>query len=113
MYYLHIILLVNCPYSIKLHDLLKQKKIHFQHIWVPQNEKEKYKTEKIKTFPQVYLKSLSNNDSLLLGGCDFMTDLINNLNNEKIFENLTKDLSNKTKIKLKLILNGHNIINYN
>ena len=41
------------------------------------NEKENYKTEDIKTFPQVYLKKDNTKDSLLLGGFSDFNNLIN------------------------------------
>ena len=116
MYYLYIILRENCPYSKNLVELLKKNNIDFESITVSIEEKEKYKTDLISTFPQVYLKSLSNNDSILIGGFDTVSELINNLqsnnlqSNEK-FDILTKNMSNKTKLKLKLILKGHKKIN--
>jgi glutaredoxin len=111
MYYLYIILRENCPYSKNLIQLLQNKKIDYQSITVSIQDKEKYKTDLIKTFPQVYLKSLSNNQSLLLGGFDDIYNLINNMHNEKKFNELTKKYSNKIKLKIKLILGGHKIIN--
>ena len=107
MYYLYIILREDCPYSKNLVKLLKDNKIDFDSITVNMEEKEKYKTDLIKTFPQVYLKSLSTHDSILIGGYDTVKSLIDNNN----FDELTKNLSDKIKLKLKLILKGHKIIN--
>lgn len=111
MYYLYIILRENCPYSKNLVELLKKYNIDYESITVSIEEKEKYKTDLISTFPQVYLKSLSNNDSILIGGFDIMSELINNLHSNEKFNILTKNMSNKTKLKLKLILKGHKKIN--
>jgi glutaredoxin-related protein len=111
MYYFYIILRVDCPYSKNLVKILKENKIHFESITVNMEEKEKYKTDLINTFPQVYLKSLSTNDSVLIGGHDTVKELIENTQNDKKFNELTKNLSNKIKLKLKLILTGHKIIN--
>jgi glutaredoxin len=113
MYYLYIILRENCPYSKNLVNLLNKEKINFQSITVNMEEKEKYKTDLINTFPQVYLKKLSSNQSLLLGGFEDINNLINSKNNENKFNQFTNKYSNKTKLKIKLILNGHNIINFN
>jgi glutaredoxin-related protein len=111
MYYLYIILREECPYSKNLVKLLKEYKIDFDSITVSIEDKEKYKTDLIKTFPQVYLKSLSNNDSILIGGFDITKELIENIKNDKKFDILTKNFSDKIKLKLKLILKGHKIIN--
>jgi len=110
MYYLYIILRQDCPYSQNLVKILKTNKIDFESITVSIQEKEKYKTDLIKTFPQVYLKSLSSNDSILIGGHDIVKDLIEYIDNDK-FYTLTQNLPKKIQLKLKLILKGHKIIN--
>jgi glutaredoxin len=75
MYYLYIITLENCPYSIAALDLLNSLNIKYKHLIVNQTNKEKYKTEEINTFPQIYL--LKNGTKLLLGGYSDLDEFIN------------------------------------
>jgi len=78
MYYLFIVVLEHCPYSESAVKLLEKNKINFKSLKISSLDKEKYKTDDISTFPQVYLKKTRNNDTLLLGG---YTDLVNFFNN--------------------------------
>ena len=66
MYYLYIITLEDCPYSIAAIDLLKSLKIKYKRLKVNQKNKEKYKTQEIDTFPQIYI--VKDKKKLLLGG---------------------------------------------
>jgi len=75
MYYLYIITLENCPYSIAALDLLNSLNIKYKHLIVNQTNKKKYKTEEINTFPQIYL--LKNGTKLLLGGYSDLDEFIN------------------------------------
>lgn len=98
------IVLKNCPYSNALIETFKKLNISSKFIKVTQDNKNKYKTDKINTFPQVYI------DNYLIGGYDdtiFLIDIINN--------NTDMDLIKKQIIKkyptinykklLRLILN--------
>jgi len=60
------------------HDLLKnnpklEKKVKITMI--NQKDKDKYKTDEIETFPQIYLKKKNHNDSLLIGGYSNIKEL--------------------------------------
>lgn len=77
MYYLFIVILENCPFSENVVKLCKRYNINFKSLKITLNEKENYKTEDIKTFPQVYLKKNNTKDSLLLGGFSDFNHLIN------------------------------------
>ena len=112
MYYLFIVILENCPYCIYAINLLDSLKIKYNYLIVKINEKEKYKTEEINTFPQIYLKKKFTNDSLLLGGFDdlqyFIETFINQKYNEKnilIFKNKYKDWQKKPILRLLEIIN--------
>ena len=107
MYYLYIILRQDCPYSQNLVKILKTNKIDFESITVSIQEKEKYKTDLIKTFPQVYLKSLSSNDSILIGGHDIVKDLIEYIDNDKY------NINNNISVKANKINNKFNYYNNN
>lgn len=75
-YYLHLVILQNCPYGYKALDLLKKHpKIKKTITIVNDSNQENYKTNKIKTFPQIYLKKHNRNGSLLIGGYTELTEL--------------------------------------
>jgi len=80
MYYLFIVVLEGCPYSNAALELLTDNKINFKSLKVTSNEKEKYKTGEISTFPQIYLKKNSN--SLLLGGYSDLKVFFETFNNQ-------------------------------
>ena len=75
-YKLQLFLLEGCPYSIEAYNTVKKYNINNQSIWVNEMNKKNYKTEKISTFPQIYLKKSDSNGSLLLGGNDDLQNLI-------------------------------------
>ena len=56
MYYLFIVVLENCGYSKAAVELLNNYKIKYKSIIIKQEEKSKYITNEINTFPQIYLK---------------------------------------------------------
>ena len=68
MYYITVVCLNNCRYSESAKELLKKKGIKSKIIQVQYNDKDKYKSNAISTFPQVYLKKENSKGSLLLGG---------------------------------------------
>jgi len=111
MYYLFIVVLENCPYSINAIKLLDNLKIKYKYLIVKTNEKEKYKTEEINTFPQIYLKK-NTNDSLLLGGLSdldyFIKTFIHQTYDKKnilIFNNKYKYWHKKPILRLLEIIN--------
>jgi glutaredoxin len=81
-YYLLVVSLNGCPYSRSAVELLDNFKIKYQIINVDWNNKDKYKTNQINTFPQIYLKKKSNNQSLLLGGFDDLKNFIDTFINQ-------------------------------
>ena len=98
MYYFKLVSLENCPYSMASEDLFINNKIKHELVKVKQNEKLKYKTEKINTFPQIYLKKKYSNGSLLIGGYDDIKeyyDLINSTNQNSKTIKKFKDLLDK------------------
>ena len=86
MYYLFVVTLENCPYSTAALDLLNSFKIKYKHLKVNGNEKEKFKTVEINTFPQIYLKKNITNDSLLLGGYNNLKEFVDIFINKKYNE---------------------------
>jgi len=87
MYYLFIVVLKNCPYSERAVQLLEKNKINFKSLKITSSDKDKYKTDEISTFPQVYLKKSRNNDTLLLGGYSDLNIFFDNFINKKYDEN--------------------------
>jgi glutaredoxin len=75
MYYLYIITLESCPYSIAALELLDSLNIKYKQLKVTDLNKKKYKTEKINTFPQIYL--VKDGTKLLLGGYSDLNEFIN------------------------------------
>jgi len=108
MYFIYAIILENCPYSEAALELLTKENINFKSLKITFLEKEKYKTDSISTFPQIYLKKSRNNDTLLLGGYtdlkNFMDTFINKKYDEKNVEEFQKkyNLWNKHSV-LRLI----------
>jgi glutaredoxin len=93
-YYIKAILLEDCVYSIRAKELLELNKIKSDIINISSSEKDKYKTNQIYTFPQIYLCK-HDKGSLLLGGCSDLEDFIynfkgNTYDNVKIDEFISK-----------------------
>jgi len=110
MYYLYIITLEKCPYSIAAINLLNSLKIKYKQLKVNQKNKEKYKTKEIDTFPQIYL--VKDEKKLLLGGYsnlkEFIDIFINQEYNEKNileFHNNYKLWNKKSILRLLEIIN--------
>jgi glutaredoxin len=83
-YYIKAIFLEKCQYGLKTELLLKQYNIPYKKIIIKNSEKELYKSNSIKTFPQLYLKKIDSKGNLLLGGYEKLKDFINNLKNKNI-----------------------------
>ncbi len=95
MYYLFVVTLENCPWSNAAIDLLNSFKIKYKHLKVNNNNKEKFKTDEINTFPQIYLKKDRTNDSLLLGGYSTLKEFIDTFINQKYDENKINQFTKK------------------
>jgi len=97
MYYLKIISLEGCPYSQAAEDLVKSNNIKSEIIRITQNEKEKFKTKEINTFPQIYLKKKYSSGEVLIGGYskikEYYDDIMKQPSNKNF--DLLKDKINK------------------
>jgi glutaredoxin len=103
-YKLKVIVLEHCPYSIAAVELLNNYNIKFQKILVKQNNKEKFKTNEISTFPQIYM--INKNEKLLLGGYSDLEEIINIINKSKNLDKIKDELKEKysnNKIILRII----------
>ena len=101
-YFLKIIALENCRYSKKALDLLINNNIEHQLITIRSEEKEKFKTDYINSYPQIYLMKKNNNGNLLLGGYQELNNFIN------IFKNININKDIFVKEKEKFINNNSN-----
>lgn len=94
MYYLEIFSLDGCPYSKAANDLLLKHKINLNLINISYENRDKFKNEKINTFPQIFLKKRNRSSGLLVGGFDELNEatfiIENNLSNDELSD--TKNL---------------------
>ena len=74
MYSLFIILLDNCSYSINAKKLLDSNKIRYTFLNIYYSDMDKFITDEIDTFPQIYLCKTGDNGTQLLGGYDDLFD---------------------------------------
>ena len=110
MYYLYIITLKDCPYSIAALELLDSLNIKYKRLKVNEINKEEYKTKEIDTFPQIYL--VKDGTKLLLGGYDKLKEFIKVFKNQKYNEeNILKFHDNNKLWNKKFILRLIKIIN--
>ena len=112
MYYLFVVVLDGCMYSMNCVKLLDSNNIKYKKLLVLQNEKEMYKTPEINTFPQIYLKKKPADDSLLFGGYTDIKEFTDIFKNKKYNEkNIINFLSKKPLWNKKSLLRLIEIIN--
>lgn len=94
---LHIITINGCMFCQNLVNFLNENEIKYtQEIAV---DKEKYKTDKIKTFPQVYF--IVKKERMLIGGYTEFVTLYSKITNIKDFTKfLGNDWTKKNKLRL-------------
>lgn len=110
-YFLKIILLENCPYSIALDQMIKNNKIPNTSLWITYENKDKFKTNLIETFPQIYLNKINSKDSLMFGGYDDFNDFFNQFKSQKITDDKINYYMKKFNWSKKAILRLVQIIN--
>lgn len=93
MYNLKVISLQGCPYSQNTESLLKKYNIQHNLQRINPNEKDKFKTNQISTFPQIYL--VKNNQTRLLGGNNDLTEIISMIKAQKNINNMSESFKNK------------------
>lgn len=109
-YSLLIIVLEGCGYSKAAIDFLEPYNIKKKFINIKYDEKDKYKTSSIQTFPQIYLKK--NKSTLLLGGYEDLVEAFNmfykKYNKQDIitFKKNNLDWSEKSKLRLIELINS-------
>lgn len=87
-YIIKIILLKGCYYSNLAKQLLLNNNLPCKIIEVDYENKNLYKTDKIQTYPQIYLIKKNSIGNLLLGGCNDLEFII------KTFKNVEYNINN-------------------
>jgi glutaredoxin len=109
-YYIDAIILNGCPYSMAAKELLEMNKIKTKFTFINQSEKDKYKNDKIKTFPQIYLAS-NNKDKILFGGFDDLSSLINKFKGKYLKSDVAEYITNNNNVNKKNLLRFIQLIN--
>ena len=110
-YYIKAILLHNCPYSHNAFDLIKKYQLHSKITWVSNDDKLKYKTTSINTFPQIFLQKYNSHGSILLGGFDDIQHIYNTFYNKKYSESNITQFMAKYNCSKKILLRLIQLIN--
>lgn len=109
MYYLKVILLEGCPYCEKTKNILNKYNFKKNIITVDRNDKDKWKTNKINTFPQIFLMKYNDKNHLHIGGYDdlkYIENQISKLTDKNLSEikkkikNKYSHISNKASLRL-------------
>ena len=110
MYSFQVISLQNCPYSNAAKEFLDNKNIKYDLITVDFLTKNKYKSNEIDTFPQVYI--VKKNKKILIGGYEDLKDINDNVFKKdmelsiKYLNKKFKNLSRKNKLRIIKVFNN-------
>jgi glutaredoxin len=111
-YYLYSVILKGCPYSEAAYELLNSyKNIKKEFTFIDRNDIDKYKTDLIKTYPQIYLKRYNTNGTQLIGGYTDFKKIIDTFykkyNKQTLINYLNdnKNISKKPMLRLIELLN--------
>jgi hypothetical protein len=110
-YFLKMILLEGCKYSIAAHDLTQTHQLPCQITWINQADKELFKNEKIQTFPQIYLNRFDSKGNLLLGGYDDLKSFYDTFKATKLDDSNINNFMQKSKWSKKSTLRLIQLIN--
>ena len=111
-YYLYCVILENCPYSDAANELLNSyKNIKKEVTIIKRSEKDKYKTDVINTFPQIYLKRYNTPGTKLIGGYTDIKYIINTFRNNTDKTYMTNYLNNNNSWNKKTLLRLIQLIN--
>jgi len=111
--YLYIISLRYCPFCINTRRLLEENNIKHHDNIIKDEEKFKYKTQEISTFPQIYYVKNKLEKKVLIGGNSDLEDIID-LNNEVVlFPNPSQGFVNIKLVSLNKKIKRVRIIDVN
>jgi len=111
MYYIHTVLLKDCPYSNSAKNLLDKYNIKYTNTIVNHNNKDSFKIDTLQTFPQVFLKKQNNKGSVLLGGYSNLDELFVMFYKQKLDNNKLLLVQNKYNMSKKAVLRLVGVIN--
>ncbi len=115
--YLYVISLKGCPYSSNTEKLLKEYNIKNKILKIDYDELDQYRTDDIKTCPQIYYVKKNLKKKKLIGGNSELEKIIelndNLIQEPKNFDNLVEKYLNKTKLKKKEVYRILFLINKN
>jgi len=110
-YYIKIICLENCSFSLNALNILKSLNIPHKVYYIDTNSKELYKNNLLSTYPQIFLKKRNSKGNLLLGGHDDLVYAISTLKNNELNKNNIKEFINKYKWSNKSVLRFIQLLN--
>jgi glutaredoxin-related protein len=87
-YYLIAIILKGCGYSDDAVSLIKNYNIPAKIVNITYAEKDKFKSDKISTFPQIYLARNDAKGTLLIGGYHDLYDVVTTFYKKKVNNNI-------------------------
>jgi hypothetical protein len=111
-YFIKAIILDQCSYSINAMRLLKEHNIPNEIIMVTYDNKDNYVSDKIDTFPQIYMKKYNMKGDLLLGGFDDLNYFISIFKGTKLTDENLNNFLNKYKWSRKATLRLIQLINH-
>jgi glutaredoxin len=111
MYYIHTVLLQECPYSNNIKLLLDKYNIKYTSTIVNHANKDLFKTSKLQTFPQIFFKKSNSKGSLYIGGYDNFEELFNMFYNKKLDYSNIDFVQKKYNMSKKAILRLITLIN--
>lgn len=111
-YSLDVFVLENCHYSNAALELIDNYNLKNKNIIkISYEDKEKYKTDLINTFPQIYLKKNNTKGTLLLGGYNDLKELYDKFYNKYNTNTNTKYINDHPNISEKSLLRVIELIN--
>lgn len=111
MYYIHTVLLDGCPYSIKAKELLVQYNIRHIDTILDDTNKEKFKSNNLSTFPQIFLKKHNSNGSQYIGGYSELDELFRTFYKQRLDNSNLIRIQSKYKMSRKATLRLVELIN--
>jgi len=111
MYYFKCIFLDGCSYCIKANQLLSKYNIKYTFETVNYEESHKFITDKISTFPQIYLIKEGSKGSLLIGGYDNLNELFTLFYKKKYDSDNVTLIMNKYGYSKKIVLRLIQLLN--
>lgn len=111
MYYFYCIFLERCSFSHRAKLLLDKYNIKYSYETVNYEESRKLITDKISTFPQIYLRKENANGSILIGGFTDLNELFNLFHKKEYNEDNVQLIMKKYGFSKKIVLRIIELLN--